>query len=261
MDLSRMKKHTGVLNNTGVRCIVVFRKLPDDPGNCLTVETERLPDMYHDKLIEIVNSKEAQESNDFYEVLNRRTFPDGLNALQALHYKGFLRKQSIDLVTLYPFPGQALPLALANAQADGTMNEYQAQKNEEAQAEANAPIDPAAPIDLDNASSIAQGLLVQAELLEMEATSKREEAYALAPSLRPAVVEPVVEAAPEAKTTKSRGRPKLSEAEKAQRAEERKVKRRERDRAKAKEVREAKKAAELKAKVDDKIVRDAERTS
>ena len=77
--IENLKKHSGQLLNTGVRIAVVFRKLPNDENNCLIVETERLPDSYHDYLIQCLNSREASETNDFYEILNRRTFPDGLN--------------------------------------------------------------------------------------------------------------------------------------------------------------------------------------
>jgi len=91
MAIENLKKHSGQLANTGVRVAVVFRKLPNDEQNCLIVETERLPDSYHDYVIQCLNSKEAMETNDFYEVLNRRTFPDGTNCLTSLHQRGFLR--------------------------------------------------------------------------------------------------------------------------------------------------------------------------
>jgi len=81
-------------------------------------------------------------------------------------------------------------------------------------------------------------------LLEEDAKSKREEAYALAPELRP-----------------GRGRPADPEEIKAQKEEERKAARRERDRAKAAEKREAKKTEALDAKVNAKLARDAARAA
>ena len=255
VDLSRIKKHTGILNNTGVRCIVVFRKVPDDPTHCLLVETERLPDMYHDKIIEFVNSKEAQESNDFFEILNRRTFPDGLNALQALHYKGFLRKIPVGMVTLYPFPGQSLPLELLNAQLDGTVEEYNAKHKTEEEKKLEQ-VRKENPLSQDDPKGVAQSLLVQAELLEEEAKRKRDQAYQLAPEFMPekGVVEEV-----DGQPKRKRGRPKLSAAEKAARAEARKVKRRAYDRAKAAEKRALKESQSLDDAVAEKILRDAER--
>jgi hypothetical protein len=240
-----------MVTNTGVRCIVVFRKVPGEENMCLLVETERLPDSYHDNIIEYVNSREAQETSDFYEILNRRTFSDGLNALQALHYKNFLRKVPIEQVILTPLPGHQLPLAMANAQIDGTIEEYASQEEQKAEA-VKAEAVKADPMgDPNDPVVIAKGILLQADLLEAEAKSKREQAYAMAPTLMADVVA----------TEKKRGRPALSEEEKAAKAEERKAKRRERDRAKAAE-KKAKAEAEKKQKaVDNKVVRDAIRAS
>jgi hypothetical protein len=249
MDVSRMKKHTGTLVNTGVRCIVVFRKIPGDEENCLVVETDRLNDMYHNSLMEYVASPESQKTNEFSEILNRRTFPDGLNALQALHYKGMLRKTPVSNVNLLPFPGQVLPLALLNAQIDGTVDQYndKAKATKDAEVAEQRRINPMS--DPTNPEAIAQGLLLQAELLEAEAKSKRNEAYTMAPHLL-AKAQPV---------EKKRGRTPLTPEEKARSLEDRKVKRLERDRQKAAEKKVADKTAALKKKVDDKIQRDAAR--
>ncbi len=239
MAIENLKKHAGQLSNTGVRVAVVFRKIPNDEKNCLIVETERLPDSYHDYVIQCLNSREAVETNDFFEVLNRRTFPDGLNCLTALHQRGFLRKEPVTNITMYPLPGQAVPLALINATIDKTVDKYMAEQNA-----------PAAPVnipDLVQASkvlggdpaSIAKGLIMQAELLEKDATAKREEAYALAPELKP-----------------GKGRPADPDEVKAEKLEERKLKRLERDRLRAAEAKQDKKDAALDAKIAAKLARD-----
>ena len=126
MAIDNLKKHSGQLANTGVRVAVVFRKLPNDDKSCLIVETERLPDSYHDALMQCLNSKEATETNDFYEVLNRRTFPDGTNCLASLHQRGFLRKEPVENITMYPLPNRAVPLALINATIDKKVDQYNA---------------------------------------------------------------------------------------------------------------------------------------
>jgi hypothetical protein len=242
MDTTRMKKHVGYLDNTGVRCVVVFRQVPDDPENCLLVETDRLPDMYHEGIMNAVNSPEAKETNDFYEILNRRNFSDGTNCLQALHAKNFLRKIPVSQVILSPFPGHKLPLALLNAELDGTVDDY----NKKASETPTALAEEAAKVETEENQIVAEAksLLLQADLMEAEAASKRDQAYALAPELKES-------------QKKKRGRPKLSEAERAERAEQRKIKRRERDRARAAERREAAKQAELQSAVDKKVMRDA----
>ena len=241
MGLENLKKHAGVLGNTGVRVAVVFRKLPNDESNCLIVETERLPDSYHDYLIQCLNSRESIETNDFYEILNRRTFPDGLNCLTALHQRGFLRKEPVSNIKMLPLPGQEVPLALINATIDKKVDEYMAKQQ-------NAVVTPSVADVVDAVQAdpvaIAKGLIIQAELLEKDAAAKREEAYALDPDSRP-----------------GRGRPALPEDAKAAALEERKIKRRERDRAKAAADRAAKKEAALDTKVAAKLKRDAARAT
>lgn len=240
MAIEGLKKHSGQLSNTGVRVAVVFRKLPNDENNCLIVETERLPDSYHDYVIQCLNSKESSETNEFYEVLNRRTFPDGLNCLTALHQRGFLRKEPVSNITMYPLPGQAVQLALINATIDKKVDEYMAKQKMAETAKPN-PADLVAKI-MQDPVAIAKGLIAQAELLETDAAAKREEAYALDPDSRP-----------------GRGRPTLSDDIKAEKLEERKDKRRERDRLRAAEAKVDKADAALDAKVAAKLKRDAAR--
>jgi hypothetical protein len=247
------KKHVGQLNNTGVRVAVVFRKLPNDDNSCLIIETERLPDSYHDTIIQCLNSKESSETNEFYEILNRRTFPDGLNCLTALHQRGFLRKEPVSNVTMLPLPGQAVPLDLINATIDKKVDEYVAKQNAaktqvedartpaEKQAAAEAIASKMQGNDVDPMTQ-AKDLLSQADALEADATAKRERAYTLAPDLKP-----------------GRGRPPTPEEEKAAKMEERKIKRRERDQRKAAESKVTKKEAELDDRVAKKLARDAAR--
>jgi hypothetical protein len=243
MAIENLKKHAGQLKNTGVRVAVVFRKLPTDDTSCLIVETERLPDSYHDYVIQILNSREATETNDLFEVLNRRTFPDGTNCLTSLHQRGYLRKEPITNVNMIPLPGQVVPLELINATIDKKVDEYVAKQNAtptqtvaEIVASANTP-------KVDNVA-VAKGLIAQAEVLEQDAATKREQAYTLAPETRP-----------------GKGRPRLPEEIMAEKLEERKEKRRIRDQKNAAAAKVEKKVAAIDAKVKAKVVRDAARIS
>lgn len=259
MAIEGLKKHVGTLSNTGVRVAVVFRKLPNDEDSCLIVETERLPDSYHDAIVQCLNSKESFETNEFYEVLNRRTFPDGTNCLTSLHQRGFLRKEPVSNVTMFPLPNQPVPLALINATIDKKLDQYTAKQ---AAAKTEAPVDTRTPAEKQAAAealaakmmgqtapatdqtAIAKGLIAQAELLEQDAAAKREEAYSLAPDLKP-----------------GRGRPPTPEELKAEKLEERKQKRRERDQRKAAEAKAEKAETSLNAKVAAKIARDEARVN
>jgi hypothetical protein len=235
-----LKKHAGQLANTGVRVAVVFRKLPNDDSSCLIVETERLPDSYHDYLIQCLNSREAIETNDFYEVLNRRTFPDGLNCLTALHQRGFLRKEPVSNIKMLPLPGQAVPLELINATIDNKVAEYKAKQTRES----TTTVDETVASVMRDPIGIAKGLIAQAELLEADASAKREEAYGLAPELKP-----------------GRGRPATPDELKAEKLEDRKAKRKERDQRKAAEVKVEKVETILDAKVAAKLKRDQARAA
>lgn len=237
--IENLRKHIGVLGNTGVRVAVVFRKVPNDEVNCLIVETERLPDSYHDYIQQVLSSKEAKETNDFFEILNRRTFPDGTNCLTTLHTRGYLRKEPVANVKMIPLPGQEVPLALINASIDKKVDEYNAKQSA-------TVIDPVVDGAMSGAtvdpSALAKGLILQAELMEKDAASKREEAYSLDPSLKPGP-----------------GRPPLKGGAKVISDEDRKAKRRERDRANAEKAKVAKKESALEAKVAAKLKRDAAR--
>lgn len=244
MAIEGLKKHSGLLKNTGVRVAVVFRKLPTDDKTCLIVETERLPDSYHDYVIQTLNSREASETNDFYEVLNRRTFPDGTNCLTSLHQRGFLRREPVTNVTMMPLPGQSVPLELINATIDKTVDQYMArQKSQQATDDVATTVAAAREALTNDPAAVAKGLILQAELLEADAAAKREEAYAMHPESRP-----------------GRGRPTLPEDIKAQKLEEQKAKRRERDQRKAADAKVEKTVAALDAKVNAKLARDASPT-
>lgn len=251
MAIEGLKKHAGQLANTGVRVAVIFRKLPNDESSCLIVETERLPDSYHDYIIQTMNSKEALETNDFYEVLNRRTFHDGLNCLTALHQRAYLRKEPVSNVIMLPLPGQQVPLALINATIDGKVAEYKAKEA----GRVDPPVDTRTPAEkqaaaealaakMQDPSANARVLIQQAEAMEADAAAKRELAYTMSPELKP-----------------GRGRPAMPEDLKDVKLEERKDKRRERDRLRAREARSEKAEASLDAKVAEKIQRDAARSN
>ena len=97
-------KHVGQVSATGKKCVVVFRRIPGDDNSCLVVETESLPDLYHDKIIESVESPSAQAEPEFYNFAARSVFHDGVNMLQGLHSNGWMRKLSTSEVTMMPTP-------------------------------------------------------------------------------------------------------------------------------------------------------------
>jgi hypothetical protein len=249
-----IRKHFGAIKNTGAQIIVVFRSLPEDPTNCLVVENNTIPEKYYDAVINLANSSDAQNPtcNNFYEVLNRNIFSDGRNMLQALHFNGLLRKVPVDNVVLLPQPGRELPLAMANEAIDGTSDgeiSKDLPKTTDVKSSPTMKDDvenkPQQTFDMGDPVAVAEGLLLEAELLKASAIKKEQEAYALAPELKP-------------ETTGKRGRPPKTDAQKAATKEAAKERRNARERNQRKLAKKENADKALKEAVDAKVVRDAE---
>ena len=195
-------KHVG-RNKNGTRLVVVFREIPDDEEHCLVVETDSLPDMYHDQLLQEVNTRDAQATVDLYEVLQRRSFGDGGQMLNTLHNRGFLRKYKVEQIEMQPMPNRLVALSLVNEQIkSGTMvSEEVTAKVAEAPG-AGVPSDTGVSVDTEagllnpvevspvtigdgvDDKSAGESKLLQARLMEEDAKKLRKEAYELNPDLK-----------------------------------------------------------------------------
>ena len=208
-------KHVGQIINTQRRCVVVFREVPDEPDNCLVVDTDALQDWMHDDVINAVESPGAQASPNFYEYAQRSMFTDGSNMLQTMNARNLLQKVSTDNIMMTPNQTSQVKLSELNdiirEQSGGTpvvapelMGEADMQGKdtspvvtEAVEAEQSAPAPTVAPADgVMGDEDVAKGMISQAEYFEGEAKRLREEAYALDDNLRP-----------------KRGRPKKETAE------------------------------------------------
>lgn len=185
--MADVMKHVGSVGDKP--CVVVFREVPNEPENCLIVETGSLEDQKHDDLMNVVSSLEAQESNDISEVLARRQFTDGSNMLNELHFGKKLTKMAVNMVNLTPTPGQFVPLEDVNKEirkiSEGTNPPLTTEVADVTPESVSDPLASASP-------EFAKTLMYEAELLErdskqmmVEADIKRKEAYALDPSLEP----------------------------------------------------------------------------
>lgn len=196
--MARFLKHVGI-NHLGSKLVIVFRELPDDPDHCLCVESQSLPDMYHDNLMRVLESGPAQETVDLYNVLKRSRFGDGTEMLQSLHQRGLLKKYSVDQVSVVPMPNRQAPLREVNNQirsgnesaltAPAQQPETPAQDNpvvvdtqplqQAQQTQQTQPVD-----DEAKRKSEAESKLLQARLMEDDAQKLRAEAYKLDPDLK-----------------------------------------------------------------------------
>ena len=214
-------KHVGQVSNTGLKCIVVFREIYDDkgnviePDNCLVVETERLPDMEHDDIVRVVESPAGQEAAEFYEIAHRSMFADGINMLVKLNNRGYLKKYPTKQILMTPNSFTSVPLSEINEIIRKTNSGMSPQDIENSMVNDTdkAPrtstslsqsqtIDQAMPTDqsaIDD-TKLAQNMLDQATTYEAEVKRLREEAYAMAPDLKPKRGRPAKKATADANT-------------------------------------------------------------
>jgi hypothetical protein len=199
-------KHIGRVANTGMKCIVVFREIYDergnvsDPDHCLVIETERLPDMEHDDIVRVVESEAAQSANQFYEIAHRSMFSDGLNMLTKLHNRGYLKKYPTTQIELTPNRSTAIKLSEVNeiirkqktGMSESDIRNTMVDDTDKAprnhtSLDSTQTIDQAIPtteVVLDD-TAIAKNMIAQAETFLAEAERLKNEAYEMAPALRP----------------------------------------------------------------------------
>lgn len=196
--MAQLMKHVGKFGEKP--CVVVFRELPGEPDYCLIVQTDFLESRQHDDLMSVVQSLEAQESNDISQVLHRRQFTDGSNMLSTLHYAKKLQKVPVSHVNLTPMPNQSIALSDVNKEIRKIEGGYTPPKTEtdpqklktSPREDLNASVQSVIDNGAVDEASVARNLLSQALLMEEDATAllkdaelKKLEAYKLDPSLRP----------------------------------------------------------------------------
>lgn len=183
--MTNITRHVGQ-DHLGNKVLVVFRELPEDAEHCLVVQSSTLPDMYHDNLMNVVESTEAQQTVNLYDVLHRRVFGDGQPMLTALHNRGLLKKMSVDHINLLPMPNRALPLRDANAAIRGESATPTQQATEATDSMSQAVVTTTQPADAapDQRRAQADSLMEQARLLEEDAKKYREKAYEILPELK-----------------------------------------------------------------------------
>lgn len=108
-------KHVGKMKKAGSKVLVAFRTLPGESNQALVIPVASLPDEYHDNIMKLVETNEAQSAFELGEILFTRSFADGRPMLQALRADGRLAKVPTDDVIMSPSPGSEIPLHQLNA--------------------------------------------------------------------------------------------------------------------------------------------------
>jgi hypothetical protein len=187
-------KHVGQVNSTGKKCVVVFREIPGATDSCLVVETETLPQLYHDDVISAIESAAAQEDMDFFKYATRSTLHDGRNMLEAMHLSGWMKKLPTSEVTMLPTREIKISLhdlnkQLASLNKDGRTTSGDISADEE----------PSTPAGVLDDTKIANQMRSQAAFFHKEAQRLLAEAEALDPSKTKTTVKETVTAEPEVK--------------------------------------------------------------
>ncbi len=177
--MAHMINHIGVIVNTSKRCAVVFMQLPEDTDHALVVDTDALPESILQPMMEVLESKEGQQSPALADILARRLVPHtGKTMLATLHEGRYLERVSVDNVMLTPRPNVSQPLrkvleAMGRVVGGATppeTNFFQDQQTANTEDERNG---------------LAKSYLAQAQLLLDDASRLQQKAYAIVPSLNP----------------------------------------------------------------------------
>lgn len=195
-----MTKHVGVYNDK--KCVIVLQ-LPEATSEVHIIDTESLPELYHQNLMEILMSPEGQAAMWLGEVLARKMLYDGTNALRTFYEKNYIIPVSSSNVLLSPLPNHLIPFTsvypvnidpLANQQNPaGVQENMYIDIATQEQAKLNAHMqqvgqDPAkghnqhaqnlASDVVQENQTISNNLLAEAQMLEAEASAKRAQAAA-----------------------------------------------------------------------------------
>ena len=107
-------KHVGKMKKAGSKVLVAFRTLPGESNQALVIPVSSLSDDYHDDIMKLVETTEAQAAFEFGEVLFTRSFSDGRPMLQALRADNRMAKVPTDDVLMMPSPGSEIALHQLN---------------------------------------------------------------------------------------------------------------------------------------------------
>jgi hypothetical protein len=200
-------KHVGRIASNKRKVVVAYRVVPDEPENCVVVQTENLSADEHDTLIKTVESAAGQEAEEFAVAMARAYLPDGRNMLAGFHTTGKMRKVPTADVEMTPNGNTVINLAELNrviAEQKGVTVGDLAMRTNPAEA-APAPegeIDPVAqytetPVTAEPVQDApADGIITdeqlaaqyrsQADALFKEAKKLREQAEELVPTKKKA---------------------------------------------------------------------------
>ena len=188
-------KHVGKIKNTGTKIAVIFRTLPGESNAALVLPISQLPDSYHDALMQLIETDQAQQAFELGEMMFVRMFPDGRPMLQAMQADKRLQKVSTDLIIMTPTASNEVPLDQLNVliaeQKNCAVDELYtfvkgapAKNSEKAKAIVDTPAPAAAQASTNEVltdQDIAKSYRSQADAMYKEAARLRKQADDLDP--------------------------------------------------------------------------------
>jgi len=110
----RSLKHVGRMQKNDAKVLVAFRTLPGESNTALVIPVSQLNDEYHNDIMKLVETDQAQEVFEFGEILFTRSFTDGRPMLRALQADGIMQKVPTDSVLMTPTPNDTIQLHQLN---------------------------------------------------------------------------------------------------------------------------------------------------
>ena len=95
-----MLKHVGRHGDRKV--VIMYRTVPDEEHMCLVSYSEVLPRIYHDAVMQVLESPVGQQAKELAEALFRNLLPDGRNILTSLHREGLIKKVPTNQIIVTP---------------------------------------------------------------------------------------------------------------------------------------------------------------
>jgi hypothetical protein len=192
-------KHVGRIASNRRKVVVAYRVVPDEPENCVVVQTENLSADEHDALIKAVESAAGQEAEEFAVAMARAYLPDGRNMLAGFHTTGKMRKVPSADIEMTPNGNTTINLAELNkmiAEQKGvTVGDLAMRTTPATDTPVETEVDPVAQYTTEATPAPAtDGVLTdeqlaaqyrsQADALFKEAKALREQAEELVPTKR-----------------------------------------------------------------------------
>src|SRR5882672_6561871 len=108
----QMMRHVAKIARTDQRCVVVFMQIPGREDHALVVPTDSLPPRFEQAVMDVLQSPQGQQEENFGVVLSRHLLPDtGQNILEALHTQNRLLPVPVQQVLMMPTPNQPVKLS------------------------------------------------------------------------------------------------------------------------------------------------------